>query len=164
MKAPQCRLHVFYISFSVGSTWPFSHVRTQSLKFETAQYRVWSFHMFMSFLQIGTSRTDGLKILKNQTWTLCLKSLWNALFNDCSEKVGSVCKKTWEIKVQPFFGYSTPIALYAFLIAPLSFKQFLIFFSSDFLLQRCFFPSSLLSRKFNFETFILHSELRWWVK
>lgn len=44
----------------------FFHKSGLSLKFKTAQCRVWSFHMFVSFLQIETSRTDGLKILKNQ--------------------------------------------------------------------------------------------------
>lgn len=75
-------------------------------------------------------------------------------------KLVQCARKLERLKSSLFFGYSTPIALYAFLITPLSFKQFLIFFSSDFLLQQCFFPSSLLNRKFNFETFILHSELR----
>lgn len=141
--------------------------------FHTLGHRVWN----LKLLNIGYGLSIclchfcRLELPEQMAWKFwrirlghCLKSLWNMLLNYCSGKVGSVWKKTWETRVQPFFAHSTRIAFYAFLLTPPSFKQFLISFFLIFYYNSVFFPFSLLNHKFNFETFILPSELRGWVK
>lgn len=82
----------------------------------------------MLFLQIGTSETDGMKILKNQTWTPSLKSLWTdyliivvEMMVECGRRLGGVKSSLASL--------SPPSSHTAYLMCSFtySFKQFLGF-------------------------------------
>lgn len=84
--------------------------------------------MFVLFLQIGTSETDGMKILKKQTWTLSLKSLWTHYLIIVVEMTVEWGRRLGGVE-SSFASLAPPSSHTAYLICSFtySFKQFLGF-------------------------------------